>query len=230
MPNPSSWQTWQRGYSHLVWDWNGTLLNDTWISADITNLMLADRGRPGLSIEDYRRQFGFPLEEYCRQIGFDLEAETIAQISDCFIEKYELRRLECDLHPSSRPLLDSLHEIGIEQMILSAYRQETLDELVLHFGLRKYIGQAVGVDNDRGEGKVGIGLAWLETAEVSPSSVLLIGDTLHDHEVAEAMEVDCILVAHGHQSTARLQSSGREVFADFAALARALELPVRATD
>jgi phosphoglycolate phosphatase len=45
--------------------------------------------------------------------------------------------------------------------------------------------------------------------------ILLIGDTLHDHEVAEATGINCILVAHGHQSAERLKYSGRDVVNNF---------------
>ena len=218
--------SWNSGYTHVVWDWNGTLLDDAWLSAKITNQMLGERDLPGLGVADYRRQFGFPLDEYCRQIGFDLESESFDQLSDCFIREYERRRLECDLHVHSRSVLEALQQLPVKQLVLSAYRQETLDELISHFELRRYLAQAIGVDNDRGEGKVALGLRWIATANVLPESVLLIGDTLHDHEVAVAMGVDCILVAHGHQSPERLQATGSQVFEDLAALSRALKLPI----
>ena len=39
----------------------------------------------------------------------------------------------------------------------------------------------------------------------------MIGDTIHDHEVALSIGVDCILVDHGHVSKERLISTGRIV-------------------
>jgi len=33
---------------------------------------------------------------------------------------------------------------------------------------------------------------------------LLIGDTVHDYEVAKALGVDCVLIPNGHQSREKL--------------------------
>ncbi len=41
--------------------------------------------------------------------------------------------------------------------------------------------------------------------------MLLIGDTIHDHEVSVEIGCECILVADGHQSIERLSVSGRRV-------------------
>ena len=45
--------------------------------------------------------------------------------------------------------------------------------------------------------------------------VLLIGDTTHDFEVARELEIDCILVSHGHQDKERLTQHGVPVFDSF---------------
>ncbi len=42
--------------------------------------------------------------------------------------------------------------------------------------------------------------------------VLLIGDTTHDAQVAEAIGIDCALVAVGHHTTEKLKRTGAQVF------------------
>ena len=42
----------------------------------------------------------------------------------------------------------------------------------------------------------------------------MVGDTLHDSEVAEAMNIDCLLVDHGHISRERLEKTGRKVISN----------------
>ena len=44
------------------------------------------------------------------------------------------------------------------------------------------------------------------------SEVILVGDTIHDSEVAEEIGSDCILVDQGHVTRRRLQETGRAVF------------------
>jgi len=41
--------------------------------------------------------------------------------------------------------------------------------------------------------------------------VIIIDNTNHDFEVAQQLEVDCILVADGHQSKERLEATGAKV-------------------
>jgi len=36
----------------------------------------------------------------------------------------------------------------------------------------------------------------------------MVGDTVHDYEVAQAMGTDCILIASGHNSRDRLEETG----------------------
>lgn len=50
--------------------------------------------------------------------------------------------------------------------------------------------------------------------EYDPEKVLMVGDTLHDLEVANAMGIKCVLVAQGHTSYTRLRDTGAFVFND----------------
>ena len=50
----------------------------------------------------------------------------------------------------------------------------------------------------------------------------MVGDTIHDSEVARAMDIECILVEHGHVSKDRLLKTGRKVVPDFEELLKEL--------
>ena len=58
-------------YTNIIWDWNGTLLNDTELSIKCINTLLKRRSLPLLSAEQYREVFGFPIREYYQRIGLD---------------------------------------------------------------------------------------------------------------------------------------------------------------
>ena len=51
-------------YKNVVWDWNGTLLNDVKVGVNTLNDMLGRRGLPLLSVEDYKEKFGFPVIDF----------------------------------------------------------------------------------------------------------------------------------------------------------------------
>jgi phosphoglycolate phosphatase len=205
-------------YRHLIWDWNGTLLDDAWLCREIMNQQLNRRGLPVLSAERYEEIFDFPVEKYYRAVGFDWSRETFQEAGTEFIQKYEQRKQECGLQPGGKVLLADLAAGGWSQAVLSAYSHHTLEEFLGHFGVRQHFRSVAGSRDHYAVGKVGHGLKMLEELHVSPRETLLIGDTTHDAEVARAMGVDCVLVPCGHNSRIRLAGCGVPVVENLGAL------------
>ena len=205
-------------YRHLIWDWNGTLLDDAWLCRDIMNRQLRRRGLPVLSQEKYEEIFDFPVEKYYRAVGFDWSRESFQKAGTEFIVEYEQRKKECSLQPGAQGLLEKIAEGGWSQAVLSAYSHHSLDEFLAHFGVRKHFRSIAGSRDHYAAGKVEQGLRMLEELHVSPRETLLIGDTTHDAEVAKAMGVDCVLVPCGHNSRVRLQACGVALVESLAAL------------
>lgn len=197
--------------THVVWDWNGTLWDDTQLCIAIMNEMLRERGMPALDRARYQQIFDFPVIRYYERLGFDFKAEPFAVVGAEFIRRYELRRLEATLHPPARPTLQALRELGLQQSVLSAYRHETLEELLISAGIRDFFMGVLGSDNVYAEGKVTQGRQWIKHLGVSPDRVVLIGDTEHDFDVATAMGCPCLLVAAGYHPRTRLEKLGAPV-------------------
>ncbi|MEM9226864.1 MAG: HAD family hydrolase, partial [Verrucomicrobiota bacterium] len=84
-------------YKHIIWDWNGTLIDDTWLCVEVINQIMALRKMPPVNIDSYRAEFGFPVIEYYHKLGFDLEHDPFEEISVEFISEYNRRRMECHL-------------------------------------------------------------------------------------------------------------------------------------
>ena len=65
----------------LIWDWNGTLLDDTAYCFDITNAMRRERGMAPLQdLDTYRGLFSFPVIDYYRDMGYTFETESYEAI------------------------------------------------------------------------------------------------------------------------------------------------------
>ena len=70
----------------VVWDWNGTLLNDVELNCAIMNRMLLERGKKPLpDLETYRRIFGFPIKGYYERAGFDFSREPYEDVADEYL-------------------------------------------------------------------------------------------------------------------------------------------------
>ncbi len=196
-------------YKHAIWDWNGTLLNDTTLCVDVLNQLLAKRGRAPLSEQDYRNNFGFPVVHFYDYLGLDTDKDSFDQVSREFIDDYQARYFEeCELHLEAAEVLTDLAQRGMSHSVLSAAKQEALNEGIRHFGIRAHFVGLMGADNIYAEGKIAQGHHWIKQLHWQPEEIVLIGDTVHDFEVAEAIGTDCILMAHGHHTPERLAKTG----------------------
>lgn len=203
---------------HVIFDWNGTLLDDTWLCVEVLNRVLEATGRPLVTEESYRAVFDFPAERYYRTLGIDFNQHPFEQVSARFIEDYLTHFRRTELRPGTAALLRDLRARGFGLSILSANRQDNLERVVAAYGLVQAVDGLKGTDSIHATGKVTAGIEWIQHLGLPPGQVVLVGDTVHDHEVAQAMGVGCVLIAGGHQSEARLRAVGVPVVADLAAL------------
>lgn len=195
----------QNKIQHIVWDWNGTLLDDTNLCIAIMNELLSERAMPPLTRARYHEIFDFPIIEYYTRLGFDFKKDPFEIVGAEFIRRYELRRTSAQLHSEVHEILHALRQRGYTQSILSAYRQDTLESLLAHFNIHTQFDDVIGSDNVFALGKIEQGRRWIHTRALHPESVLLIGDTKHDFEVATAMNCRCLLVAAGYHTRERLE-------------------------
>lgn len=198
-------------YKHIIWDWNGTLLNDAWLCVEVMNTVLSNRNMPLLTSERYMETFDFPVKDYYKRLGFDFQSEPFEISGTEFIVGYNRRYDEPKLHSEAIPTLDAVKNLEISQSILSAQEQNTLNELIEIHQLNSYFINILGLDNHYAHSKTENGLKWMEELHYGAHEVLFIGDTVHDYEVAEAIGADCLLIPSGHHSKTKLITSGAEV-------------------
>jgi phosphoglycolate phosphatase len=197
-------------YRHIIWDWNGTLFDDAWLCVEIINDLLAGRGMPVVDSASYAEQFTFPVKDYYRAVGFDFDQIPFEQLAAEFMAQYDRRRFECRLQPGARQVLDALAARGRRQSILSAYEQSRLDEMVVFMELQDFFTRLLGLNDYYSAGKLDLGRRFRSELD-SPGETVLIGDSLHDAEVADAMGIACVLIPCGHYSRARLRANGNRV-------------------
>ena len=73
----------------IIWDWNGTLLNDTELCKNIVNNLLRERGKELLSTERYKEIFNFPVKDYyakADEMSTDQETHTLKTLSQTLMD------------------------------------------------------------------------------------------------------------------------------------------------
>ena len=195
----------------IVWDWNGTLLDDIDVSIETINVLLANRNLPLLNKENYLNVFGFPVQDYYERIGFNFEEEPFDIPAHEYIEGYASAVKQASLHAEVRELLKWFNGQKYRQFILSASEKNSLEMLIEHYGIKQWFISVAGLNNHYAQSKEEIGIRLMKDQRIRPEKTCLIGDTVHDFEVAQAMGCHCILIANGHQSYERLVKTGTTV-------------------
>jgi phosphoglycolate phosphatase len=203
-----------QNFEHIIWDWNGTLLNDTALCLNIINGILKSKNIKTLTVDDYRLIFDFPVKNYYEKAGFNFTQYSFEEVGKQWMDEYEIRKGETVLFQGTEDVLDYISSLGIGQSVLSAYSLHTLIEIINDHGLSKYFKYVTGLDHIYATSKLEIGKDLIKKINVPLQKIVLIGDTLHDHDVAGDLGIKCILIANGHQSRERLLQSGDPVLND----------------
>jgi len=138
---------------HVVWDWNGTLVDDVNLCVDILNHVLVAYMKPRISVELYRRKFFFPVAKFYESIdlpSFGIEYEKLA---NDYIKEYRNRFSECMLHPRAPETLEVLNELSISQTILTAGEQKDVEAFACFFNVNQWVQSIDGASNIEAKGK-----------------------------------------------------------------------------
>ncbi len=194
----------------VIWDFNGTILDDTALCFEIENEMLVNRGKRVVNtLETRRNAFCFPVITYYRYLGYTFEDETFAQVAEEFNQLYASRYQNCSLMDGFLEMIETSHAKGYRNVILSASKQEILLKQCKEFGINHYFDEILGLSDGLAASKVDMAKHWMERANIDPKDCMYIGDTDHDALTAKAIGVDeYYLVACGHQSYEVLKRTG----------------------
>jgi phosphoglycolate phosphatase len=212
------------GYETIVWDWNGTLLDDLDSCLEIANELFEERGVAALSREQYRTIFDFPVRLYYERAGLRLDELQFRALSAEFCERFEQRLARMTLFSRASALVQALAARGTLQLVLSNSEHGSLTRQVERWGLSAVFAAVQGRSDTFATGKVEAGRTLLARSGVNEARAVLIGDTLHDAEVAAQLGMDCVLVAAGHQSAERLATAHCRVVASLDLLAAELDI------
>lgn len=189
---------------HIIWDWNGTILNDVEYALDTVNWLLEKYCIPTISYDRYREIFDFPVKQYYDRLGFDYSICSFESLCDQFVDRFMKNFSDCKPFPHIHSLLKESRQLCECQSILSATDQKSLDDMIEHFDFKHLFDHVFGTENRMATSKIQRGAELVEGSGIDPAETLLVGDTLHDAEVASELGIDVLLVTHGHHSKEKL--------------------------
>ena len=198
---------------YVIFDFNGTILNDVDISVECLNKTIEKYLlREPISIEEYKDIFTFPVKKYYETVGFDFNQLDWYEVGEYWMNLYLDNCQKCKLNDGIVDLLKRNRESNIKNIVLSASRVDILKGQLSDLGIIDYFDEVLGIDNIYATSKLPIGLKFIE--DKNKDECVMIGDTLHDLEVANSMGIKCLLVSVGHQSREVLLQESDNVYDD----------------
>ena len=150
-------------YTHIIWDFNGTLFADVDAGIESVNTMLRERSLPEIgSVDAYREIFRFPVIDYYRDLGFDFDAEPFDVLAPIWIDLYNKNSADAPLQEGSIEALEAFREMGVSQLLLSATEINMLKGQLETLGITEYFDAIMGLDNIHAHSKKAIALDWME--------------------------------------------------------------------
>ena len=193
---------------HLVWDWNGTLLDDLDLVVAATNAAFAEVGRRSRSTADeHRRRFRRPIIEfYAESLGRDLlETEFAGAGPDL------PRRVPDSPDPVSRwpPTRGRRSRAWTgTQSLLSMWFHDELVPAVDPVRARTSSGSTGCGTALGGTYKADHLKSHLAELGLVGADVVLIGDSVDDADAAEAVGARCVLYTGGFTDAENLRACG----------------------
>jgi phosphoglycolate phosphatase-like HAD superfamily hydrolase len=196
--------------THLVWDWNGTLLDDLSLVVSSTNHAFAAVGGRAVDADEHRSRFRRPVAEFYAEIlGRAVDEEEFGRLDRIFHDAYRLGLTDMTLAADAMTAIKSWPG---SQSLLSMWFHSELVPAVETYGLTGVFTRVDGLRTEvGGHLKAGHLATHLDGLGVTGAEAVLIGDSLDDAAAADSVGAAVVLYTGGFTHPDRLRAAGRPV-------------------
>ena len=196
--------------THLVWDWNGTLLDDLSLVVSSTNQTFKAVGGRSVDADEHRQRFRRPVAEFYAEIlERAVDAAEFEELDRIFHDAYRVGLTSMSLAADAEA---AIREWPGSQSLLSMWFHDELVPAVHTYGLTKVFTRIDGRPTEVDGGlKAGHLARHLAEQRIAGADAVLIGDSIDDAEAAESVGAAIVLYTGGFTDPERLRASGRPV-------------------
>ncbi len=193
---------------HVIWDWNGTLVDDLPVVVAAVNTSLAAVGEGPIDADDYRDHYTRPVRVFYDRLlsraVTDAEWETI---NTTFHLTYIDTLTRVPLTHDAVAAIDLVAAAGATQSILSMWAEHELVPEVERHGLESRMTRVDGNTISNGETKAALLTAHLEALGDGTDAVM-IGDSTDDAAAARTVGIRCVVYDGGSHHRSKLDGLG----------------------
>ena len=203
---------------HVVWDWNGTLIDDQEVVVAAANDALTAAGREPIDADYYRTHYVRPVHLfYEHALGRPIPVDEWLELDDLYHDSYARRLDRAQLKPDALDALRHVADSGRSQSLLSMWRHDALMQQVERFGLASWFTRIDGLRGAGGGLKAQHMEEHLSALGLTGEDVLVIGDAIDDADAARHCGAACVLYDGGSHHRAELEAAGVPVVDSLAA-------------
>lgn len=181
----------------LVFDWDGTLMDSAAAIAESLQDACADLGLPVPATSEARYVIGLGLADAMKYILPDLAPAEYPRV----VDRYRIHFLKRDggttLFAGAREMIGELHDCGYLLAVATGKSRRGLDRALQETGLGPFFAATRCADEGFAKPHPGMLQAVMDTLATAPANTLMIGDTTHDLEMANAAGVTAAAITHG---------------------------------
>lgn len=194
-----------KNYSTIIWDFNGTIIDDVKASLDAVNDMLALRNQQAIDMDMYYKAIDIPIWKFYERVfipGTITPGEAMIEY-DTGYEK----------HLGDNPLMDGIVEIlstfqnqGKQQIVVSASHVDKVKSRLYSLNILHYFSDVLAHSDYNANSKTYLARQYFAENNLSFDDAVVIGDSVFDFTMASELGCDCILTTQGHQSRREFSS------------------------
>lgn len=209
-------------YSTIIWDFNGTIIDDVNASLEAVNDMLLLRGQPTIDLDRYYKEINIPIWKFYESVflhGTITPEEAIAE----YDSGYEKHLPQKPLMEGIVDVLNTFKEAGKHQIVVSASHVDKVKCRLDELEILSYFEEVLGHSDYNAEDKTYLAKAYFKKNNLNFSDAVIIGDSVFDYRLASEVGCDCILTTRGHQSRREFAATNAFIIDSFSELNNIVE-------
>jgi len=186
-----------RRFDLVVFDWDGTLLDSAGAIATCIQSAARDLGLPPPDDARARHVIGLGLQEALSHAVPELHPRDYGKLVERYKHHFLLRDAELLLFEGVRELLAALNDRGHLLAVATGKSSAGLRRALAASGLASLFADTRCADQTEPKPHPAMLFELMESLDVPPERVIMIGDTTHDLKMAAAAGVAAIGVTYG---------------------------------
>ncbi|WP_304303745.1 HAD-IIIA family hydrolase [Pseudacidovorax intermedius] len=190
-----------RRFDLIAFDWDGTLYDSTAVIVRCIQEAVVDVGGRRPSDQDAAWVIGLGLAEALARAAPDVPPEKYRELGERYRFHYLRHQDDLVLFDGVLPLLDALAARGHKLAVATGKSRRGLDQALHTVALRHRFDASRTADETFGKPHPRMLLELMEELDVTPERTLMIGDTVHDLQLARNAGCASVGVGYGAHST-----------------------------